>query len=158
MKTFFLEITSFFGPNYSIFSVYIGLHKPGNPSCLSLPRAHFWSPAALNTRTEILAIASSHIAHLCNNFNYVFARIISIPRFNNLALILIKICLRLKIFCQKITKFSSAGSLSQIPATASQCKFLAMHLIDYVRGGECRQVVSLGVINCSNCNSKFYFV
>ena len=65
----------------------------------------------VNTRTEILAIATSHIVYLCNNFNNVFARIISIPRFNNLALILIKICLRLKNFCQKITKFSSAGSL-----------------------------------------------
>ena len=71
----------------------------------------------VNTRTEILAIATSHIAHLRNNFSYVFARLISIPRFNNLALILIKICLRLRSFCQKIIKFSSAGSLPQIPAT-----------------------------------------
>ena len=47
----FLEITSFFRPNYSIFSVYFRLHKTGNPSYLSWPRAHFWSPAALYADT-----------------------------------------------------------------------------------------------------------
>ena len=47
VKTFFFQITSFFGPNCSIFSVYFGVHKTGNPSYLSWPRAHFWSPAAL---------------------------------------------------------------------------------------------------------------
>ena len=44
---FFFEITSFFGPNYSIFSVYFLLHKIGNPSYLSWPRAHVWSLAPL---------------------------------------------------------------------------------------------------------------
>ena len=45
--SFFFDIISFFEPNYSIFSVYFGLHKTGNLSCLSWLRAHFWSPAAL---------------------------------------------------------------------------------------------------------------
>ena len=39
---FFLEITSFFGPNCSLFSVNFCLHKTGNPSYLSWPRAHVW--------------------------------------------------------------------------------------------------------------------
>ena len=47
---FYLEITSFFGPNCSIFSIYFGLHKTGIPSYLSSPRAHFWSPAPLLLR------------------------------------------------------------------------------------------------------------
>ena len=37
---FFFEITSFFGPNCTIFSVYFGPHKIGNPAYLSWPRAH----------------------------------------------------------------------------------------------------------------------
>ena len=44
---FFLEITPFFGPRYSIFFVYFGLHRTGIPSYLSPPRGHFWSPAPL---------------------------------------------------------------------------------------------------------------
>ena len=40
-RSFFLQIASFFGPNYSIFSVYVGLHKTGNPSYLSWPRPVF---------------------------------------------------------------------------------------------------------------------
>ena len=45
---FFLEITSFFEPNYSIFSVYFGLYKTTLPSHLSCPRAHVWLSAPLN--------------------------------------------------------------------------------------------------------------
>ena len=44
----FLEITSFFEPNYSIFSVYFGLYKTTLPSHLSCPRAHVWLSAPLN--------------------------------------------------------------------------------------------------------------
>ena len=48
-KTFFLfEITSFFGPNSSIFSVYFGLYKATIPSHLSWPRAHVWLSAPLS--------------------------------------------------------------------------------------------------------------
>ena len=39
-RPFFLVITSFFGPNSSIFSVYFGLYKTTIPSHLSWPRAH----------------------------------------------------------------------------------------------------------------------
>ena len=49
---FFFEITLFVGPNYSIFFVYAGLHKTGNPSYLSWPWAHFWSPATLQETLE----------------------------------------------------------------------------------------------------------
>ena len=44
---FFFEITSCFGPNSSIFSVYFGLHKITIPSHLSWPRAHVQLSAPL---------------------------------------------------------------------------------------------------------------
>ena len=44
---FFFEITSFFGPNSSIFSVYFGLYKATIPSHLSWPRAHVQLSAPL---------------------------------------------------------------------------------------------------------------
>ena len=47
-KKFFLEITSFFGPNYSLFSIYFGLYKTALPSHLSCPRAHVRLSAPLN--------------------------------------------------------------------------------------------------------------
>ena len=37
----------------------------------------------VNNRTEILARATSHIAHLCNWYNLVFALLISLSRFNS---------------------------------------------------------------------------
>ena len=37
----------------------------------------------VNRRTEILAIAISHIAHLRNPYNHVSALLISMPHFNN---------------------------------------------------------------------------
>ena len=48
---FFLEITSFFGPDCSIFSVYFGLHNTGSPSFLSWPRADVWLSAPLSLYT-----------------------------------------------------------------------------------------------------------
>ena len=38
----------------------------------------------VNKRLEILAIATSHIAHLCNKYNHVFAPLISMPGFNSI--------------------------------------------------------------------------
>ena len=37
----------------------------------------------VNKRTEILAVATSHIAHLCKKYNHVFALLICMPRFNS---------------------------------------------------------------------------
>ena len=42
-----MEIKSYFAPNCGIFSVRFGLHKTGNPSYLSWPRAHVRPPVAL---------------------------------------------------------------------------------------------------------------
>ena len=53
---FFLEITSQFGQNCGIFSVCFGVHKTGNPSYLSWPRAHVRLSAPLTVRyTSIFA-------------------------------------------------------------------------------------------------------
>ena len=38
----------------------------------------------VNKKTEILARSTSHIAHLCSWYSYVFALLISMPRFNNI--------------------------------------------------------------------------
>ena len=35
-------------------------------------------------KTEILEIATTHIAHFCNQHNYVFNLLISMPRFNSI--------------------------------------------------------------------------
>ena len=37
-------------------------------------------------RSEMLPLATSHIAHLCNQFNHVFALLISRPRFKSINL------------------------------------------------------------------------
>ena len=50
MTFFFFEITSFFGPNNSIFTAYFGLYKTTIPSHLSCPRAHVRLSAPLRTR------------------------------------------------------------------------------------------------------------
>ena len=69
MKTFFfLEITSFFAPNCSIFSVYFGLHKTGIPWNLSSPRAHFWSLAPLLG-------ATTPLSQVLKNFNQKYKRL-----------------------------------------------------------------------------------
>ena len=38
----------------------------------------------VNKKAEIQTIATSHIAHLCNWNNRVFALLISMPRFNSI--------------------------------------------------------------------------
>ena len=58
VKTFFVCFLfffwkAFFGPNYSIFPIYFGLYKTGNPSYLSWPLAHFLFPVALGGVEDI---------------------------------------------------------------------------------------------------------
>ena len=68
-----------------------------------------YSPASLYTRrTEILPLATSHlaIAHLCNQFNHVFALLISIP--DSRALTFIKIGLNLSYFAKNFKIFESS--------------------------------------------------
>ena len=36
----------------------------------------------VNKRTEILGISTSHVVDLCNQFNHVFAQLVSMPRIN----------------------------------------------------------------------------
>ena len=61
----------------------------------------------VNKTTEVLLLAISLIAHLCNQFNLVFALIISMPRSkrNNF----VKTGLTLSFFFKKRSKFLSAG-------------------------------------------------
>ena len=56
-----------------------------------------------NKRIEILPLAISYIAPLCNQFNYVFALLVSTPLLK--ALIFIKIDLKLSYFCKKLQNF-----------------------------------------------------
>ena len=65
----------------------------------------------VNKRTEIVPLATSHIAvaHFCNQFNYVFAQLISVPRFKK-HWFLSKFRPKIQSFLQeKEYKFSSAG-------------------------------------------------
>ena len=38
----------------------------------------------VNKRTEILAIATTHIAHFCHYYYHVFTLLICVPRFNSI--------------------------------------------------------------------------
>ena len=100
--------------------------------------------AGNKARTEVLPLAIAHyphtVTHLCNQFNHVFAVLISMPRFesNNLYQTRPKI----KVLLEKISKFLSAGCFAPRPPLASggwapppyqkqqpsHYKFLALHL------------------------------
>ena len=67
----------------------------------------------VNKRTEILAIVTLHIAHLCNYYNHAFALLILFQVL--IALIFVKIGLKLSDFCQKKTKCFSAGGSAPRP-------------------------------------------
>ena len=67
----------------------------------------------VDKRTEIQSITTSHTAHLCSYYNQVFALLISMPRYTGITFFLIG--LRLSHFCQKNTKFSSAGGSATRP-------------------------------------------
>ena len=53
-------------------------------SFIELPVLYFTIYQLVNKRSEILAIAISHMAHICNLYNHVFALLISMPRFNSI--------------------------------------------------------------------------
>ena len=80
------------------------------------------------------------VAHLCNQFNHVFAVLISMPRFKSN-----KFCKtrsKISYYRKKIAKSSNAGGFAPRPPMASggwglppyqktqlsRCKFLALHL------------------------------
>ena len=68
----------------------------------------------VNKRTEILAIATSHIAHLSNKHNHVFVLLISMPRFNSIKVYQNR--REIELFCQKNTKsYNSEGFASRPP-------------------------------------------
>ena len=62
----------------------------------------------VNKRAEILLLATSHIAHLRNQFSSVFALLISMPRSKSINIYQNRP--KIKLFSQKTTKFSSAGA------------------------------------------------
>ena len=62
----------------------------------------------VNKIIETLAIATSHIAHLCKSYNYVFAPQISMPRFNSINFYQNRP--KIKLFCQKIQNFLALGA------------------------------------------------
>ena len=59
-----------------------------------------------NKRTAMLSLATSHIAHLCNELNHVALPIL-LPRFNSITFY--QNNPEIKLFLQKNAKFSSAG-------------------------------------------------
>ena len=72
----------------------------------------------VNKRTEILAITTSHIAHLCKLYSHVFALLISMPL--SVKLNFIKIGLKLSYFCQKkYNIFERWGMRPNTPETAA---------------------------------------
>ena len=64
----------------------------------------------VDNRTEVLAIGSSHIAQLYSWYNYVFALLISMPRFNNISFY--QNSPKIKLFLQKKYKIFFLGSAS----------------------------------------------
>ena len=71
----------------------------------------------VNKRTEILPLATSHIAHLCN---YVFALLISMPHFKSINFYQNR--LKIKLFLKKNTKFSIAGVSTPRPRASGSWK------------------------------------
>ena len=63
--------------------------------------------------TEILAIATSRIAHLCNSYNHIFALLIAMPRFNSINFYQKRP--KIKLFLPKSTKFLGAGGSASRP-------------------------------------------
>ena len=60
----------------------------------------------INKRTAKLSLATSHIAHWCNQLNHV-ALLISMPRFKSI--IFYKTALKLSYFCKKMQNFRAVG-------------------------------------------------
>ena len=66
----------------------------------------------VNKRTAMLSLATSHIAHLCNQLNHV-ALPISMPRFKSI--IFIKIAPKFSYFCKKLRNFLALGASPRTP-------------------------------------------
>ena len=64
----------------------------------------------LNTRIKILPLATSQIAHLCNQFNHVCTANFSATHY-----FFIKIALNLSYFCKKMQIFELWGHRTQTP-------------------------------------------
>ena len=79
--------------------------------------------------TKILPLATSHIAHFCYRFRYVFAGLISMPSFKSIDFYQNR--LKIKLFLKKNNaKFSSAWvSAYHTPETAPQ-----LHISGYALG------------------------
>ena len=51
---------------------------------LQILKILWFTSLIVNKRNDILILATTHIDHLCNQFNYVFALLISMPRFKSI--------------------------------------------------------------------------
>ena len=85
---------------------------------MKLPIQDFMIYQLVNKRAEILATAIFQIAHLCNQYNHVFAQLTSIPCFNSINFDQNRPKI-IKLFFPKNTKFLSVwGSAPQTLVTA----------------------------------------
>ena len=67
----------------------------------------------VNRRTKILPLATSHIAHLRNQFNHVFALLISLPSFTSINFY--QNSPKINIFLQNIQNFRASGASETAP-------------------------------------------
>ena len=104
-------------------------------SCVSLNYKILWfTILACNYKsTEILLLATPHIAiaHLCNQFNHVFALLTSMPHFKRINII--RIGLKLSYFCKKKKIFFWAlGAPFKTPETPLIADFWLRAWVKYV--------------------------
>ena len=67
----------------------------------------------IKKRTEILLLAISHIAHLCNQFNCLFALLIPMPRFKSINFYQNRPEIKLFLQKKKLQKFRAFGACPQ---------------------------------------------
>ena len=67
----------------------------------------------VDRRTEILPLATFHIARLFNQFNHVFALLVSMPRFKSIKFYLNRP--KIKLILQQHSKFFGAGGFASTP-------------------------------------------
>ena len=71
-------------PTIISFSIKYSRNRLFIESFFEVPVQNFMIYHFVNIRTEILAIATSQIVHLCNQYNHAFIQLISMPRFNSI--------------------------------------------------------------------------